>query len=241
MRTQPASARSILECVVCCIWALGQASATNGSDARQTGPWRMRRRSAGRGGLRPTSAPRLAKSFEPGGGDATVKGHPNPFKAEHAQFLQERRQKSPAAGARKGAPTGGNAAEVKKLRQRQREHLVLQNLERLEDKHTAARAVQALEEVIGTSTSVEELNRFLRLGFDSKRPLVAPKARQEQLLLLRSIVRQFHSLGGEDTSAATAALKERVMPGAQIYLLPGWAFIIPTAAACRTCWIEPSC
>ncbi|CAE7392362.1 Maneal [Symbiodinium sp. CCMP2456] len=73
----------------------------------------------------------------------------------------------------------------------------------------AARAVQALEEVIGTSTSVEELNRFLRLGFDSKRPLVAPKARQEQLLLLRSIVRQFHSLGGEDTSAATAALKDQ--------------------------------
>ncbi|CAE7844995.1 Maneal [Symbiodinium microadriaticum] len=179
---------------------------------RLQGPWRMRRRSASRGGLRPTSAPRLAKSFEPGGGDATVKGHPNPFKAEHAQFLQERRQKSPKPGARKGALTGGTAAEVKKLRQRQREHLVLQNLERLEDKHTAARAVQALEEVIGTSTSVEELNRFLRLGFDSKRPLVTPKARQEQLLLLRSIVRQFHSLGGDDTSAATAALKERVMP-----------------------------
>ncbi|CAE7313933.1 Maneal [Symbiodinium necroappetens] len=186
---------------------------------RLQGPWRMRRRSASRGGLRPTSAPRLAKSFEPGGGDATVKGHPNPFKVRNTVFLQERRQKSPKPGARKGAPTGGTAAEVsmltrspndsKKLRQRQREHLVLQNLERLEDKHTAARAVQALEEVIGTSTSVEELNRFLRLGFDSKRPLVTPKARQEQLLLLRSIVRQFHSLGGDDTSAATAALKDQ--------------------------------
>jgi len=172
-----------------------------------------RRRPASCGGLRPTSAARLAQSLE-GGGDVPVKGHPNPFKADHAQFLQQQRWKAGGPGGfefRASAPRPVSAA--RNPRQRQREQTVLQALERLEDKHTAERGVSLLEEVVEDSNSVEELNWFLRTVFDPKRPLVSVKARQQQLLLFRSIVRRFHTVGGEDAVAVTtAALKEKILP-----------------------------
>lgn len=164
---------------------------------------------ATRGGLRPTSAQRVVESFE-AGGEGPVKGR-NPFKADHSQHLQELRQKSGAPGA--GAATASRRAKtppaLSQLREREREHLVLQSLERLEHKHTAERAVRDLTEVI-ENASLEELRKFLRVAFDSKRPLVASKARQQLLLLLRSVVRRFHALNAG--SDATKALKERVLP-----------------------------
>ena len=116
--------------------------------------------------------------------------------------------------------------------------------------NVANMSVAMFVKVIGTSTSVEELNRFLRLGFDSKRPLAfvsaanlcgagdspallsrshpkpakssccccdqSPSSQPSRSKALRQCrpiarmkVRQFHSLGGEDTSAATAALKDQ--------------------------------
>ena len=38
-----------------------------------------------------------------------------------------------------------------------------------------------------SGASLEELRRFLRVAFDTKRPLVTSKARQHLLLLLRSV------------------------------------------------------
>ncbi|CAL1135246.1 unnamed protein product [Cladocopium goreaui] len=73
----------------------------------------------------------------------------------------------------------------------------------------AERAVRDLTEVI-ENASLEELRKFLRVAFDSKRPLVASKARQQLLLLLRSVVRRFHTLNAG--SDAAKALKERVLP-----------------------------
>lgn len=167
---------------------------------------------ATRGGLRPTSAQRVVESFE-AGGEGPVRGR-NPFKADHSQHLQELRQKSgaPGATAAPGPPASRRAKTppaLSQLREREREHLVLQSLERLEHKHTAERAVRDLTEVI-ENASLEELRKFLRVAFDSKRPLVASKARQQLLLLLRSVVRRFHALNAG--SDAAKALKERVLP-----------------------------
>eukprot|EP00930_Biecheleria_cincta_P084499 TRINITY_DN73963_c0_g1_i1.p1 TRINITY_DN73963_c0_g1~~TRINITY_DN73963_c0_g1_i1.p1 ORF type:complete len:925 (+),score=160.93 TRINITY_DN73963_c0_g1_i1:30-2804(+) len=173
-----------------------------------------RRRPTSCGGLRPTSAARLAQTLQPDGGDETLKkGHPNPFKADHAQFIKEQRQRSGTGGnAGRGGVQRANSA-VRNMRQRQREQTTLQALERIEDKHTADRAVQVLEEVIEGSNSIEELRWFLRLAYDSKRPLVSVKARREQLLLLQSVVRRARTLGGEDSlSQAMTVLKERVLP-----------------------------
>lgn len=137
----------------------------------------------------------------------------NPFKADHSQHLQELRQKSGAPGAvGAGGPASRRAKTppaLSQLREREREHLVLQSLERLEHKHTAERAVRDLKKVI-ENCSLEELRKFLRVAFDSKRPLVASKARQQLLLLLRSVVRRFHTLNAG--SDAIKALKERVLP-----------------------------
>eukprot|EP00435_Cladocopium_sp_Y103_P040423 s911_g11.t1 len=128
------------------------------------------------------------------------------------QHLQELRQKSGAPGA--GAATASRRAKtppaLSQLREREREHLVLQSLERLEHKHTAERAVRDLTEVI-ENASLEELRKFLRVAFDSKRPLVASKARQQLLLLLRSVVRRFHALNAG--SDATKALKAGIFHG----------------------------
>lgn len=163
---------------------------------------------ATRGGLRPTSAQRVVESFE-AGGEGPVRGW-NPFKADHSQHLQELRQKSGAPGAVGGAARRAKTPPaLSQLREREREHLVLQSLERLEHKHTAERAVRDLKEVI-ENCSLEELRKFLRVAFDSKRPLVASKARQQLLLLLRSVVRRFHTLNAG--SDAIKALKERVLP-----------------------------
>jgi len=157
---------------------------------------------APRGGLRPTSAQRVLESFEGGDGE---KG--NPFKAAHSQHLRELRQKSGTLGSshrRAKTPPG-----VNQMREREREHVVLQSLERLEHKHTAERAIRDLKEVID-SASVEELRKFLRTAFDPKRPLVSSQARQQLLLLLRSVVRRFHTLNA--AKDATKALKDRVLP-----------------------------
>lgn len=168
---------------------------------------RARGRTTSRG-ARPRSV--LARTLDPGQGDVQAKGQVNPFKVEHAQFLQAKLRSGSCARTRVNQRP---PSALRNLKQRQREQQVLQALERLEDKHLVERAVPELEEVIANLSTVDDLQWFLRFVYDTRRPMASLRARREILLLLRHLVARFHGLCSDDPTADTMAnLKERILP-----------------------------
>lgn len=160
-------------------------------------------------GARPRSA--LARTLDPGQGDVQSNGQVNPFKVEHAQFLQAKLRSG--GGARMSRLNQRPPSALRNLKQRQREQQVLQALERLEDKHLVERAVPELEEVIAHLSTADDLQWFIRFVYDTRRPMASVRARREILLLLRHVVARFHGLRTDDPIAETMAnLKERILP-----------------------------
>lgn len=136
----------------------------------------------------------------------------NPFAAGHAQFLQEQRQRAGGGGRPPSAARTQRPGSVGRgnQRERQREQLVLQSLERLEDKDTVERGVLQLEEVLASLCTAEELTWFLRIAFDNRRPLQSARARREQLMLLPSVIHRFHATSA--SREAASALRDKVLP-----------------------------